>query len=149
MIEYLMYKKLLLISILFITIAPVANAIQKQKLCSLFFNNGINLHNIQLASNTFEQAKGLSGSTSTEVGMLFLFSKPSRPVFWMRDTLLPLSIGFFSVDSHLFQIEDMVPKTDIHHFPEKPIMVALELPQGKFAELGLSIGTLLSRYECK
>jgi uncharacterized membrane protein (UPF0127 family) len=49
---------------------------------------------VQVADSPQSRAAGLSGlkSMSEEEGMLFLFSEPSQPQFWMKDMLFPIDI---------------------------------------------------------
>ena len=42
-------------------------------------------------------------------GMLFVFPVPSSPSFWMKDTLIPLDIGFFDEDGVLIGVLTMDP----------------------------------------
>lgn len=49
---------------------------------------------IEVAKSKEERQIGLSkrNSLGENKGMLFVFTKDSRPVFWMKDTLIPLDI---------------------------------------------------------
>ena len=44
-------------------------------------------------------------------GMLFVFEAPAQQCFWMKNTLLPLSIAFLADDGTVVNIEDMKPQT--------------------------------------
>lgn len=125
-----------------------SNPVVKKK-CTLYFDNNVILHNVALAETRVEQGRGLSGYYSAYSRMFFTFTKPSLPAFWMRNTVMPLSIGFFAEDGTLFQIEDMAPETDTHHSPVKLASGALELPTGKFSELNLSVGIKLLHLGCQ
>lgn len=50
--------------------------------------------NIEIAKTNDERSKGLSNRTSLNenTGMIFVFPKNSKPVFWMKDTKIPLDI---------------------------------------------------------
>lgn len=50
--------------------------------------------NIEVAKSNEEKSKGLSNRISLDEnsGMIFVFSKNSKPVFWMKDTKIPLDI---------------------------------------------------------
>ena len=48
-------------------------------------------------------------------GMLFVFENPDVQCFWMRNTLLPLSIAFITDDGTIVNIEDMAPQTEDPH----------------------------------
>lgn len=77
-------------------------------------------------------------------GMLFVYSAPSPMSFWMRNTPLPLDIGFFDRDGVLREIYAMYP------FDETPIVsqskrlqFALEMNQGWFADHHITPGARL------
>lgn len=70
-------------------------------------------------------------------GMLFVFEKSDFQSFWMKNTKIPLSIGFFDVEKKLFEIQNMEPPL----FPDAPLKIyqskfkakyALEVPQNWF-----------------
>ena len=80
-----------------------------------------------------EQEKGLMfiKSMGTDQGMLFVFAQPQQQSFWMRNTVLPLDIGYFGPDGVLKEIYPMYP------LDEKPItshnreiQFCLEMNQG-------------------
>nr|WP_255469193.1 DUF192 domain-containing protein [Achromobacter sp. UMC46] len=73
-------------------------------------------------------------------GMLFVFEQPDVQCFWMRNTLLPLSIAFIADDGTIVNIDDMAPQTEDPHCAKKPVRYALEMAQGWFAEHGITAG---------
>jgi hypothetical protein len=78
-------------------------------------------------------------------GMLFVFDQKAGHCFWMKNTLLALSIAFVDDDGTIANIEDMKPQTEDSHCPLRPIRYALEMEQGWFARRGLKAGTKLSQ----
>lgn len=116
--------------------------------CTLLFSNHTILYHVPLAETPEQQHRGLSHRSDMGSGMLFVFSHPQRLSFWMHDTWIPLSIGFFDAQGVLLNIEDMTPNTDTIHFSASDqAITALELPQGQFAQLGLMPGTTLMLYQ--
>ncbi|HSX26697.1 MAG TPA: DUF192 domain-containing protein [Chlamydiales bacterium] len=92
---------------------------------------------VEVAATLKEQYKGLTGrkKLSETEGMLFVYSKPQRLSFWMKDTTLPLSIGFFDAAKTLVQIENMDPPTAerLPSYQSKArVQYALEVAQGWF-----------------
>lgn len=77
-------------------------------------------------------------------GMLFVFEEPAVHCFWMKNTLLPLSIAFLADDGTIVNIADMPPQTTDSHCPAKAVRYALEMNQGWFAKRGLKAGFRLS-----
>lgn len=76
-------------------------------------------------------------------GMLFVFERPDVQCFWMRNTLLPLSIAFIADDGTIVNIEDMAPQTEDPHCAKKPVRYALEMAQGWFDQHGITAGRKL------
>lgn len=76
-------------------------------------------------------------------GMLFVFERPDVQCFWMRNTLLPLSIAFIADDGTIVNIEDMAPQTEDPHCAKKPVRYALEMAQGWFDQHGIAAGKKL------
>lgn len=77
-------------------------------------------------------------------GMVFVFEDKSQHCFWMRNTLIPLSIAFIDDDGTIISIADMAPKSDASTCPPRPIRYALEMDQGWFAKRGVSAGKKIS-----
>lgn len=73
-------------------------------------------------------------------GMLFVFGQPDVQCFWMRNTLLPLSIAFIADDGTIVNIDDMAPQTEDPHCARKPVRYALEMAQGWFDQHGIKAG---------
>ena len=65
-------------------------------------------------------------------GMMFVFETPKTYCFWMKNTLIPLSIGFIDAQGKLVQINHMQPRSLDHHCAQQPILYALEVNQGWF-----------------
>lgn len=71
-------------------------------------------------------------------GMLFVFEGHAIHCFWMRNTLIPLSIAFLRDDGSIVNIENMQPQQDTSHCPNEPVRYALEVNQGWFAKRNIS-----------
>jgi uncharacterized membrane protein (UPF0127 family) len=78
-------------------------------------------------------------------GMLFRFEADTDGGFWMKDTLLPLSIAYLDADGAVVSTADMEPCPDGTSCPSYPATgpyrMALEVPQGGLAPLGLAAGS--------
>jgi uncharacterized protein len=77
-------------------------------------------------------------------GMLFVFERPSMQCFWMKDTLLPLSVAFIADDGTVVNIADMKPLALDSHCSDKPVRFVLEMNQGWFVKKGVKPGTKLA-----
>ncbi len=117
--------------------------------CTLHFSTGQTLYNVPVAASLAEQERGLSKTHDVSRGMLFTWPQAAPRTFWMRDTWVPLQVGFFDDSGRLFQIENMEPNTDTRHKSAQPAKMALELAQGQYQSLGLVPGkTVLLRGQC-
>jgi len=83
-----------------------------------------------------------------EHGMLFVYERPRKLGFWMKNTYLPLSIAFIDASGTIISIQDMEPLDEetIHRSPG-PALWALEMNQGWFAEHGVSVGDMVRPIE--
>jgi uncharacterized membrane protein (UPF0127 family) len=73
-------------------------------------------------------------------GMLFVFDGLERRCFWMKNTLLPLSIAFIADDGRVVSLADMQPQSEESHCSAEPVRFALEMNQGWFAKRGIKPG---------
>jgi uncharacterized membrane protein (UPF0127 family) len=105
------------------------------------------IHNIraEVAQSPAEQQVGLMHRREMAVndGMLFVYDEPGTRCFWMKNTLLPLSIAFIADDGRIVNIEDMQPLALDSHCSKQPVRYALEMNQGWFAKRGLKPGSVL------
>ena len=104
---------------------------------------------VEIADTHESRARGLMDRTELldGHGMLFVYQKPERLVFWMKNTLIPLSIAFFDEERTLLNVLDMDPpigKTLIRYRSRAPALYALEVPQGWFEEHGIGPGAKFS-----
>jgi uncharacterized membrane protein (UPF0127 family) len=73
-------------------------------------------------------------------GMLFVFDGLERRCFWMKNTLLPLSIAFIADDGRIVSLADMQPQSEESHCSAEPVRFALEMNQGWFAKRAIKPG---------
>jgi hypothetical protein len=104
---------------------------------------GMHLIQTELAVTPQQQATGMMFRTSmgTNEAMLFVDSSASVRCFWMRNTLIPLSIAFLADDGTVVNIADMQPKSEQSHCSKAPVRYALEMNQGWFAKRGIKAGS--------
>jgi uncharacterized membrane protein (UPF0127 family) len=97
---------------------------------------------VELARTSAERSRGLMfrEELAEDAGMLFLFREDTQTGFWMRNTLVPLSIAFIAADGTILEVQDMEPETTDLHRPDQTYRYALEVNQGWFAERGLGPG---------
>ena len=93
---------------------------------------------VAVAETPTQRSQGLMGVTDLGGldGMLFVFQVDSDGGFWMKNTLIPLDIGFFTADGGLVDSLAMVPCTEDPcpvYRPSGAYRYALEAPAGDLA----------------
>ena len=76
-------------------------------------------------------------------GMLFVFDRDEILSFWMKNTLIPLSIAFISYDGKIIDIKDMEPQSLEPVRSSRSVRYALEVPQGWFSRAGFGAGDMV------
>lgn len=103
------------------------------------------LVNLEIADTDEERRRGLMfrESLPEDRGMAFVFFEEPRGYFWMKNTLIPLSIAFFDQEGEILRILDMEPceadSCEVYD-PGIPYVGALEVNQGMFEEWGVEEG---------
>lgn len=106
---------------------------------------GVRTFDVEVADTTDEQRAGLMGrrTLSPFDGMAFVWTDPVQTSFWMKDTLIPLSIAFWDEDGRIVWIADMEPcRADPcpTYGPSVPFVGAVEVAQGEFERRGVGVG---------
>ncbi len=73
-------------------------------------------------------------------GMLFVFESDERLSFWMKNTLVPLSIAYIASDGTIREILDMEPLSLAPVPSQHSVRYALEVPRGWFGRAGVRAG---------
>jgi uncharacterized membrane protein (UPF0127 family) len=96
----------------------------------------------EIASSDEQRRRGLMGrkSLADGEGMLFVFETDRILSFWMKDTLIPLSIAFIAYDGRILEIHDMEIKSLRPVQSARSARYALEVPQGWFSRAGIGPG---------
>ena len=97
---------------------------------------------VEIAATDAERERGLMGRTALaeDAGMLFVFDQEQQLSFWMKDTLIPLSIAYIDGGGRIVDIQDMQPLDETPHPSAEPAKYALEVNQGFFAARGIQVG---------
>ena len=96
----------------------------------------------EIADDGPERRRGLMERTALaeDAGMLFVFGRERQLSFWMRNTLIPLSIAYIDAEGRIVDIVDMEPLDETSHLSAEPSKYALEVNQGFFDERGVEVG---------
>jgi uncharacterized membrane protein (UPF0127 family) len=99
----------------------------------------------ELARTDQERSRGLMHRKNLDdgKGMLFIFERDQIMSFWMKNTLIPLSIAFIASDGRIIEIKDMEPLNETPVRSSRSVRCALEVPQGWFSRAGIGIGDIL------
>jgi uncharacterized protein len=103
---------------------------------------------LEIADSPDERARGLMGRTSlaADSGMLFVYDEPASGGFWMKDTLVPLSIAFLDAGGRILRTLDMEPcRADPCPVYDPGVVYrsALEVNRGAFDRLGVRAGDVI------
>jgi uncharacterized protein len=100
---------------------------------------------VRIAETPAERAAGLMHvmALPPNDGMAFVFGGPVTDRFWMKDTLIPLSVAFVAQDGTIVSVSDMDPCTadPCPTYPASgPYTMAVEANLGWFHDHGVGVG---------
>ena len=108
---------------------------------------------VEIADTVAKRAEGLMHRKYLlqNHGMLFVYEKPDILSFWMKNTLIPLSIAFIDENDTIIDIQDMesyAGQSDESlpvYKSKSPALYALEMSQGWFKEKKIEPGMKVLR----
>jgi len=103
---------------------------------------------VEIAQTPKERAKGLSGRQNLPQnrGMLFIFERPDRYSFWMKETLIPLDFLWIAHNKIVEATQNVQPQ---NFQPSKTLTPAqaadkvLELNAGTIERLNIKVGDMI------
>lgn len=100
---------------------------------------------VEIADTDQLRAQGLMNrkDLSEDRGMLFIFDDERKLSFWMKNTLIPLSIAYISKNGEIKEIYNMQPLDESSVRSTRSVMYALETNQGWFEKNGIKVGDRL------
>lgn len=99
---------------------------------------------VEIADDPAEQAQGLMHrpKMASSAGMLFVYEKPQRTSFWMRNTLIPLDMLFLDQNGVVQHIHHEAVPLDETPIPGgEAVLAVLEINGGLARRMGIEIGT--------
>lgn len=100
---------------------------------------------VEIADTEEKRVTGLMNrkELSWNEGMLFIFDKPDNVDFWMKDTIIPLSIAFIDENGIVTEILDLKPKDLTLRTSKKKVLYAIEVNQGWFQKNCIEVGDVV------
>jgi uncharacterized membrane protein (UPF0127 family) len=100
---------------------------------------------VRIARTEDEREQGLMhvDSLPEDAGMAFVWDDPTDASFWMKDTLIPLSIAFVDASGRVESIREMRPCSSDPcplYTSDGPFVVAVEANAGWFDRHGIAVG---------
>ena len=100
---------------------------------------------VEIADQPEEQRRGLMGveNLPADQGMAFAYEEPVSHTFWMKDTLIPLTVAFVDEAGRVIGVLDMQP-CEADPCPsygvDEPYVLAIESNLGWFDDHGIEAG---------
>ena len=101
---------------------------------------------VSVADDAQERAQGLMhvDAMPTSTGMLFIYERPQRLVFWMKNTLIPLDMLFIDATGTVQSIHSNAQPLDLTPIDGGGNLISvLEINGGLAKSLGVTVGTTL------
>lgn len=101
---------------------------------------------VQVADDPQERSQGLMfvESMPTMSGMLFVYERPQRASFWMRNTLIPLDMLFADEAGRITRVHaNAVPLDETPIDGGEGVRFVLEINGGLAARLGIKAGDVM------
>ncbi len=123
-----------MIKLLFIFLLVSQTLSSAEKECSFISIEKVNLC-VELAISQREKSKGLMyrKDLSNSDGMLFIWKNEDKRCMWMKNTYIPLDLGFFREDMTLIEVKDLFPRSLESVCSSEPAKYALEVTKGWFS----------------
>ncbi|MET1179067.1 DUF192 domain-containing protein [Peribacillus simplex] len=117
----------------------------KRKMIKILSGNKETRLTVQVADTQRKREMGLMfvGKLPENEGMLFVFSEEVYGGFWMKNTLIPLSIAFLDSAGKILKILDMEPCKEYicpTYDPEIAYHYAIEVNLGWFEKNHIKVG---------
>jgi uncharacterized membrane protein (UPF0127 family) len=105
--------------------------------------SGLQTIHVEIADDTKERARGLSGRETLDdgTGMLFLYDTPHRARFWMMGTTVALDMIFIEQDGRISAVrKDVQPGTLWPVNGGKSVIAVLEINAGEAKQRSIQAG---------
>ena len=132
---------------MFLTVLATCSGLEKFEKKELIIESGAGkiVIRAEIARTPAQREQGLMYRKKINDGeaMLFIFERDEMLSFWMKNTLVPLSIAYILYDGRVLEIYDMEPENLSPIRSSRSVRYALEVPQGWFGRAGIGVGDRL------
>lgn len=143
---------LIFLSLLFVSGCSASDNISDNPLCN---SKGITVSIkdkvllVDVVCSKSDQEKGLMNREviPDNYGMLFVFKKEDFLSFWMKNTVVPLSIAYIDQDLKIVDVIDMMPLDLTPVRSTKKVLYAIEVNHGWFKNNNITVGDQISFYK--
>lgn len=101
----------------------------------------------ELAMNQIQIATGMMfrAEMAENEGMLFVFAKPHRTSFYMRNTKIPLHVAYIDGDGAILELHELKPldETPVEAKSER-VQFVLEMNKGWFTRHNVAVGSIIT-----
>ena len=101
---------------------------------------------VEVADHPAERSRGLMERESmpTGAGMLFVYERPQRAVFWMKNTLIPLDMIFMDARGQVTHVHENAQPLDLTPIEGgDDVQFILEINGGLAGRMGIAEGSEL------
>ena len=134
-------------AVLFTTVLSSCSGLERfeKRELAIEGKGGKTLVKAEIARTSAQREQGLMYRKTLKdgEGMLFIFERDQILSFWMKNTLVPLSIAYIARDGRILEIYDMEPGNLDPVQSSRSARYALEVPQGWFIRAGIENGDRL------
>jgi uncharacterized protein len=140
-----MHRALRSVCLLLLTACGASSPGADPAMLEILTAEGVETFQVEIADSQLERRTGLMGRETLDPfdGMAFVWDEPVQGSFWMKDTLIPLSIAFWDEGGRIIAILDMDPCVADPcptYGPPAPFIGAVEVRQGAFRLRSVEVG---------
>jgi uncharacterized membrane protein (UPF0127 family) len=139
-------KKMFCFGLFILTSSQLLASECQENVVSIHGDFGVVDFNVEIAITSIQRTQGLMGRKKLDAqsGMLFLYERPHKISFWMKNTVIPLDIIFLSMSGEISHIEHNAKPFSMKRISGGPDTIAVLEINGQSANReGIKIGDLV------
>lgn len=139
-------KKMICFVLFISTSSQLLASACQENVVSIHGDFGVVDFNVEIAITSIQRKQGLMGRKKLDAqsGMLFLYEKPHKISFWMKNTVIPLDIIFLSMSGEISHIEHNAQPFSMKRISGRSDTIAVLEINGQNANReGIKIGDLV------